>query len=102
LRLHSARLAGAFLGCSLGRERLREIVGARMVGQLPGMRGRCIKMKHSQFARIVKRVDLRYSGGNSAWVRDPTADKCVFRFALKFCVINDEGRRAGWMMDDGS
>ena len=43
LRLHSNRLAGAFLGCSLGRERLREIVGARMVGQLPGMRGRRIK-----------------------------------------------------------
>ena len=40
LRPHSARLAGAFLGSSLGRERLREIVGVRMVGQLPGMRGR--------------------------------------------------------------
>jgi hypothetical protein len=40
LRCHSALLAGAFLGCPLGRERLRKLVGTRMVGQLPDMRGR--------------------------------------------------------------
>jgi hypothetical protein len=28
-------------------------------------------MKHSQFARVVKGVDLRSTGGNSAWVRTP-------------------------------
>ena len=56
----------------------------------PGCAADELKIKHSQFARIGKRVDLRNSGGNSAWVRDPTADKCVFRFALKFSMIIDE------------
>ena len=50
----------------------------------PGCEAYELNMKHSQFARIVKMVDLRNSGGKSAWGRDPTADKCVFRFALKF------------------
>jgi hypothetical protein len=34
----------------------------------------------------------RLTGDNSAQVRTPTADKCVFIFALAICVIKDEGR----------
>ena len=86
LRLHSARLAGGFLGCSWVESDFEKLLGRGWLVNSPGCEADALKMKQSQFARIVKRVDLRYSGGNSVWVRD-------LRFALKFCVINDEGRR---------
>jgi hypothetical protein len=39
------------------------------------------------------RVRARLISGSSAQVRTPTADKCVFIFALAFCVIKGEERR---------
>ena len=82
------------LGPSLGplwvESDFANLLGCGWLVNSPGCTADSLRLKHSQFARIVKRVDLRNSGGNSAWVRDPTADKCVFRFALKFSMIIDE------------
>jgi hypothetical protein len=43
-------------------------------------------MIHNQFARMVKRVDLRYSGSNSAWVLTP---QLTIVFYIRIDVLRD-------------
>jgi hypothetical protein len=59
-------LLGPSLGALWVESDFAKLLGRGWLVNSPGCEADELKMKHSQFARIVKRVDLRYSGGNSA------------------------------------